>query len=493
MPFSPPSPSKVLFNVTQTTTTTNDSPIIEVLFGENGNKNNNNNEDDDSDETTNDSPIIEVLFEDNGNKNNNNNEEDDSETAKKKRKCSLSNYKPFCSSSTQSSSSSTQSSSTSLQNEILCAMDKIKTQDHAAFSDMVSFFRQVNQDKYPLDQVTYSLFLDTVRWYETEFKNTVRYRDVTKDFALTGDVLFHGQFHRFCQGDRSGHINLPWPSQTTLDKFFKKKCNLPKIMSPGIVKSTFALLKNSPDASKKTYVGAMDGKKTAMGLTESGGDVDMFGCEDGLTVKDRNERLEKEIQCIKEFRNDSVAVASSARKAAKLVSMRLKDIRATLMARNNTLRKFLKWSGGNWRKSKWLYVISTMYTHVTRIQAAITKALHVIGQLHLISSHANGQLQLSVSSGSTTLDLTDQLNYVTLKKPDALPVSHQDKSEFIKQGTDEWKALREKAKVTGSTSHRALGLCYLKTMKEHMEFLKTGKLFMSLLHVHQMNFISRKQ
>ena len=71
----------------------------------------------------------------------------------------------------------------------------------------------------------------------------------------------------------------------------KNTIKIPKVIKPGLIDATFQSLQSTQDACTKTYVGSMDAKKTAMGLRDKGGDVDMIGFEGRPTLADRLHRV----------------------------------------------------------------------------------------------------------------------------------------------------------------------------------------------------------
>ena len=48
-------------------------------------------------------------------------------------------------------------------------------------------------------------------------------------------------------------------------------------------------------------------------------------------------------------------------------------------------------------------------------------------------------------------------------------ISSSSETRLVRQRTDEWRAIREKAKITGSTFFKAIGLDSLQKEKEHFE------------------------
>ena len=247
---------------------------------------------------------------------------------------------------------------------------------------------------------------------------------------------------------------------------------VPRKIVPGIIHSAKNAVSNASRASEKTYVLAMDGKKVAMGLTEEDGDVDMFGCEDGVILAARKHRFECEMASFDHEQDNDLI--TEAQNAIQIVSKRISDARDVRKKREYALTKFLKLGGDNWRKSRYIYVISAMFTSVYQIKDAISNALDSILSFLKISAHANDKEQDLAYAENSVVDLSYQSNYIELKCPDDLPEEFKLDSRFIKQGSEQWHDLRSRAPLTGSTAFKGLGLRTLKDMKMHIENIKSG-------------------
>ena len=66
------------------------------------------------------------------------------------------------------------------------------------------------------------------------------------------------------------------------------------------------------------------------------------------------------------------------------------------------------------------------------------------------------------------VDLSSQTNFMCLKDPHQLPHG-LNQSEYVKQRTPEWHAIRNESPVTGSSIHNAIGIRTLKAMKTHYD------------------------
>ena len=74
-------------------------------------------------------------------------------------------------------------------------------------------------------------------------------------------------------------------------------------------------------------------------------------------------------------------------------------------------------------------------------------------------------------NGEPKIDLSQQANVFQLLSPEAMlesvDLSEEDCVQYIKQGSNLWHQQRKKARITGSTLYRALGLESLSSQKEH--------------------------
>ena len=283
------------------------------------------------------------------------------------------------------------------------------------------------------------------------------------------------------QGDRSHSgglestgdtdINFAVPPANTLRTPADESSVVPRKVEPGLIHSTISSIANAPDASNKTYVFAMDWKKVSMELTASEGDVDMFGCEDGLSLADRKRRYTEEVSQLS-APVDTGYGRDRMENTISILSKRLQDAREIRKKREYALNKFLKLDGGEWRKSKYMFVISAMYTSIYQINDAITNTLDVIKAL--IHTEAVRNDELNAITFSPVIDLSYQSNYVELKDTTNMPAQYKEDTRFLKQGTDAWLAIRKQAPVTGSSAYSALGMHTLKKMKSHIKHLQDG-------------------
>lgn len=121
-----------------------------------------------------------------------------------------------------------------------------------------------------------------------------------------------------------------------------------------------------------------DAKKVTAGVDKVGGDVDMFGYEDGTSLRERNRSLEEETLRIEEIKGsftsylcslplenlpDEVKITAKQNlvDSIKSISKRIKNGRELQYKQEFGLQKFKTMGGEKWRDSKYVYVISSLY------------------------------------------------------------------------------------------------------------------------------------
>ena len=62
---------------------------------------------------------------------------------------------------------------------------------------LLQFFRLVDKQKYPLDNIALHLWMEVVKWFDVENASQMRYSDVTKKFWKLGYRQFGGRFINF--------------------------------------------------------------------------------------------------------------------------------------------------------------------------------------------------------------------------------------------------------------------------------------------------------
>ena len=126
------------------------------------------------------------------------------------------------------------------------------------------FFSLVKQRKYPLKNIAFRLWLETVRWFSCLSAKSMWYWNETKTFWRTGYRLFHGKFLSFMAGLRfegqtvtkdtkrallepqSSAINFAVPARSVL---LDNVGSIPTNIKPGVMHSVLQTV-NSTHLSK---------------------------------------------------------------------------------------------------------------------------------------------------------------------------------------------------------------------------------------------------
>lgn len=147
------------------------------------------------------------------------------------------------------------------------------------FETFLKFPKLITEDKFPLDNIAFLLFLGVVTWYSENNSSQMKC-DIseTVQFWRNGHKLFHGRFLRFMSGPknqgqilqgvtyrgvydlRESRINFVVPSNQVLKKLnpFQKED-----LMPGIIETKLETL--SMQNEGKTFRIAVDAKKNSKG------------------------------------------------------------------------------------------------------------------------------------------------------------------------------------------------------------------------------------
>lgn len=129
--------------------------------------------------------------------------------------------------------------------DVVDALRLIRSIDPSMHDDLVNFFKLVSNGKFPLSNIAFLLFLDTIRWYSSSTISQVRFRDECIQFFLVGWVLFGGQFLRFIQGTRligskdmevaDSVVNFGMPSENSMRRHLHETDTFTREVHPGLL------------------------------------------------------------------------------------------------------------------------------------------------------------------------------------------------------------------------------------------------------------------
>ena len=114
---------------------------------------------------------------------------------------------------------------TSVNHEFVCkAIPNLKKS--GVLNNICKFPDLVSDDIFPLYNIYFLLFLDTVNLFATENASGLRYRKKTMLFWMFGLLYFHGKWIRFCRDEQfSGSVLEHKESK----KYFNPQLNKPRI------------------------------------------------------------------------------------------------------------------------------------------------------------------------------------------------------------------------------------------------------------------------
>lgn len=373
-------------------------------------------------------------------------------------------------------------------------MQELKRNGHD--ETFLKFCKLLAFEEFPTNNICFLLFTDLVELlYNTETCQ-MRYNDISIKFWQMGYRIFGGKFLRFmsgpkCQGtilegteqrgsqdSKSAKINFAIPARQNL---FRSEEKCAKIL-PGIVTDFVNLI--ALKSFGKSYKLCVDGKKISRGRGKLMGDIDCWGYEKKPSLAMKKERFSREDSLIKEMNDfvqslishdlkslldsEKINLSANLKSLIAIISERIKDLRTSKLSLERSITKFKAMAGEDWRKSRFQIVISLLITTKYDTENYISEALQINLQLgYYLSTLHDVQHLYSLDS---RVHLSDQGNYFELKSD-----LETNDSRFVKQKSDQWFQLRNRAQVTGSTVYRALGLDSLKAQQQHFDKVIHGR------------------
>ena len=215
---------------------------------------------------------------------------------------------------------------------------------------------------------------------------------------------------------------------------------------------------------------SVDGKKVAPGLSDLHGDQDLFGHEEKHSLQSLKDRLQQELQEVESLKSEWSFKNNEDRKVkaleiVRIISSRTKDLRLLYQNQKFALTTFHKEAGEDWRKSRFIYAISSVQSIMYQTKSVLKRLLEMNNMLlQEVAVSCNSCDSFSFAS---EIDQYEQKNWISLKDQDCLPESLRQDTRLIKQRTEQWLEERSHFKLTGSTPFAGLGLDSLKNLQKH--------------------------
>ena len=312
------------------------------------------------------------------------------------------------------------------------------------------FVKMVNENRFPLKNIAWLLFLDVVDYGDSDNAVGMSYNNrVTVLFWKIGYKLMHGKFLRYCGGFKNqgqvtsgatekgyyspenASINFAVPDLKTLQKE-ETYIDINHI-NPGIINDTVETF--SQGAEHKTYKVCVDGKKINGCNDSPAGQINMFGYEGPPSIQERENRMQSEQTLIHSFvtfleeldvknkidfcslsDTDRDTLLEFVKQTVLLFSTRIKDVREHRVKKENALTKFKKLGENDWRKSKYAIVISHIQTWMYQGNSSVESILSNLDKLCCAIAQAN---DLPNCYHESVVDLGHQENYICLQEADS--------------------------------------------------------------------------
>ena len=358
---------------------------------------------------------------------------------------------------------------------------------------MLQFFELVSENKFPLTNIAYLLWNEVVKWFSCTSTTQMRYSDQTKTFWKLGWRIFGTRFVNFMGGYKShgdavlkmteignyspesSEINFAVPALNQLRDF--DPYGVEGERKPGIYQDIIDML--SMNLTKKSACLTFDGKKIKQALTRDTGDVDLLGFEKNVSLKDKQtalenklteirklkEKITQDIDCdITKYKSEAIGVLQ---KALTVISNDVSEIQKLRIRKEYCKTKLMERGGKtDWRTSKYSYAISAVIAFIYEIDQYVKKAGSVTDDICRYIAFLNESLYVI----DNNVNINDDDRYIPIDQQ----IGPEGSSRFLKQKSNEWFSLRELARITGSTIHKAVGCDGLSKQKDHFEKVICG-------------------
>ena len=368
----------------------------------------------------------------------------------------------------------------------------------------VKLHRLIRNQTFPFGNIAFLLFMDVCKFWDNANSSSMRYSETVKKFWRIGYRIFHGKWLRFMGGPKHGgsliggecdrgsydpkesSINFAIPVRSILSSDLSP-VNASEL-KPGIINPLVErVAEHSSEA--KTYKLCVDGKKINAATNGKRGEIDLWGYESKPTLKEKQTQLMNDRAVVKDAASiiseasicnksmlsdldytDCVKLKPILFNVIRLLSNYIRTLREIVVVREATKERLKSSVEGDWRKSKYVFVISGLVTYVYDIRSCIKNLLASVDQICQIICEINGSTFIKVGS----VNMSAQANYLHLKD-NKIDSDNDEELRFLKQRSDKWHAIRNDAVITGSTMNDALGLSTLKKQQEHFDNVKFGK------------------
>ena len=345
--------------------------------------------------------------------------------------------------------------------------------------DFMSLMTQLSDGSLSPLNIAFLLALERARWQSLKTTTQMRFRPVTKKFWLVVYRLLKGKGLRFFSGPKNygqvisnkaskglydpkeSEINFAVPDERHLRNQDRQ---LGRIIQPGPIKESLKLVRGHDD-----IILMGDCKRVSKGLKfDKMGDVNLWGHENPPTLQQRNNTLYEECTYVthkmQSLPDDEIfQVHIDLKYLLQLLTTKIRDVRNIELQERRRMIKYQKCNPDpNYKAS----AKGACRAHIYECKTFITEALLMNQTICKNMSY----LQQTISAfNSSPINLEDQVNVRRL-----LPTRYVSRyttvehhPEWFKQLSTEWKDVRAKAHITGSTAYNAMGFRGFPQVRNH--------------------------
>ena len=164
--------------------------------------------------------------------------------------------------------------------------------------------------------------------------------------------------HQVNLSQECANINFAVPSIQTLSTFNIGKFDIPRKLDPGVITT---ILKSLGNSDENVYKLCADANKVTAGVDRNGGDIDMFGCESGTPLLQKQAVYEKVKSTLEFFiklvsqndnhirhrdlhNKDGQVITTAMKSYIRIFSCRKQEFRLLLSKQRFGLEHFYKYS-----------------------------------------------------------------------------------------------------------------------------------------------------
>ena len=370
------------------------------------------------------------------------------------------------------------------------------------------FLNLIVNGQFPFSCIIFTLFSEFIQWLSLSSTTGMCYSEESKQFWWTGKMLFGSKFIRFMEGFKhkgfivSGDtdkgfydplktsVNFAVPSEQVLSSFcpFDSLEQYKNGVPPGVIEPIVEVYAKHGEAN--SHIPTFDGKK----LVPNSAEINLLGCEDKTTLKMKH-TLEEDEKCLQDISSlienlhesstqllQDISDTDKGPLAQELLLLFMHIGRRLEIVREFKNKKSYALSKLESKVDKLLtkdhFLMNHLKTYVYQCSVTIKDVANNLNDICEAIAVLNAASHNFVKENK--VDISLQTNFAELLAPQHISEifgqSPSDiPSEYLKQRSPEWFEVRKSVKVTGSTSHRAVGLDWLKEQRLFFDETMSGE------------------